>query len=46
MLTWPLVFEQFINERFVIEVKGYGARVWEGGNGAQQRMKKWWCLEK
>ncbi|KAJ3708678.1 hypothetical protein LUZ61_012383 [Rhynchospora tenuis] len=31
MLTWPLVFEQFINERFVVEVKGYGARVWGGG---------------
>ncbi|KAG6514870.1 scopoletin glucosyltransferase-like [Zingiber officinale] len=30
MLTWPLVFEQFINERLVVEVVGAGRRVWEG----------------
>ncbi|KAJ3673304.1 hypothetical protein LUZ60_006678 [Juncus effusus] len=31
MLTWPLVFEQFINERLVVDVKRCGIRVWEGG---------------
>lgn len=31
MLTWPLGFEQFINERLVVEVKGCGVRLWEGG---------------
>ncbi|KAJ4753504.1 Glycosyltransferase [Rhynchospora pubera] len=32
VLTWPLVFDQFINERLFVDVKGWGARVWEGGN--------------
>uniref|UniRef100_A0A0D9ZER6 Glycosyltransferase n=1 Tax=Oryza glumipatula TaxID=40148 RepID=A0A0D9ZER6_9ORYZ len=32
-LTWPLVFEQFINERLVTEVAAFGARVWEDGGG-------------
>lgn len=32
-LTWPLVFEQFINERLVTEVVAFGARVWEDGGG-------------
>ncbi|KAL6636913.1 hypothetical protein ACP70R_024485 [Stipagrostis hirtigluma subsp. patula] len=31
VLTWPLVFEQFINERLVTEVLAFGARVWGGG---------------
>ncbi|KAL6894066.1 hypothetical protein ACP4OV_008164 [Aristida adscensionis] len=31
VLTWPLVFEQFINERLVTEVLAFGARVWDGG---------------
>lgn len=31
VLTWPLVFEQFINERLVTEVAAFGARVWDGG---------------
>nr|XP_010917832.1 anthocyanin 3'-O-beta-glucosyltransferase-like [Elaeis guineensis] len=30
MLTWPLVFEQFINERLVVDVMGLGKRVWDG----------------
>ncbi|XP_008811620.2 scopoletin glucosyltransferase-like [Phoenix dactylifera] len=30
MLTWPLAFEQFINERLVVEVMGAGKRVWDG----------------
>ncbi|KAG8098668.1 hypothetical protein GUJ93_ZPchr0013g35713 [Zizania palustris] len=31
VLTWPLVFEQFINERLVTDVAAFGARVWGGG---------------
>uniref|UniRef100_A0A0D9VYW0 Glycosyltransferase n=1 Tax=Leersia perrieri TaxID=77586 RepID=A0A0D9VYW0_9ORYZ len=31
VLTWPLVFEQFINERLVTEVVAFGMRVWDGG---------------
>ncbi|KAF0914651.1 hypothetical protein E2562_031116 [Oryza meyeriana var. granulata] len=31
VLTWPLVFEQFINERLITEVVAFGARVWDGG---------------
>ncbi|CAL4894271.1 unnamed protein product [Urochloa decumbens] len=30
MLTWPLVFDQFIGERLVTEVLGIGERVWDG----------------
>ncbi|KAJ4813778.1 Glycosyltransferase [Rhynchospora pubera] len=40
MLTWPLVFEQFINERFIVEVKGYGARVWEEGKRSTVEAEK------
>ncbi|XP_072971417.1 probable UDP-glucosyl transferase 73B6 [Typha angustifolia] len=36
MLTWPLVFEQFINERLVVEVTRSGARVWEGGRRSER----------
>jgi UDP-glucoronosyl and UDP-glucosyl transferase len=40
VLTWPLVFEQFINERLPVEVNGWGVRVWEGGNrGIKQEAK-------
>jgi hypothetical protein len=31
VLTWPLVFEQFVNERLVTEVAAFGPRVWGGG---------------
>ncbi|EEE59915.1 hypothetical protein OsJ_12542 [Oryza sativa Japonica Group] len=31
VLAWPLVFEQFINERLVTEVVAFGARVRGGG---------------
>ncbi|PNT63431.1 hypothetical protein BRADI_4g15480v3 [Brachypodium distachyon] len=31
VLTWPLVFEQFINERLVADVASFGSRVWGGG---------------
>ncbi|XP_078167825.1 putative UDP-glucosyl transferase 73B6 [Carex rostrata] len=31
MLTWPVEFEQFITERLIVDIKGCGARVWEGG---------------
>lgn len=41
VLTWPLVFEQFINERLPVEVKGWGVRVWENGNrGIKQGEKE------
>jgi UDP:flavonoid glycosyltransferase YjiC (YdhE family) len=30
MLTWPLVFEQFLEERLVTEVLKIGKRVWSG----------------
>jgi UDP-glucoronosyl and UDP-glucosyl transferase len=31
MLTWPLAFEQFINEKLLVDVIGCAARLWEGG---------------
>ncbi|WOK91562.1 anthocyanin 3'-O-beta-glucosyltransferase-like [Canna indica] len=40
MLTWPLVFEQFINERLVVEVAGAGKRVWEGPRSEAEKEKK------
>ncbi|KAF6990895.1 hypothetical protein CFC21_008044 [Triticum aestivum] len=30
MLTWPLVFDQFIEERLVTDVLKIGERVWDG----------------
>ncbi|XP_074568677.1 scopoletin glucosyltransferase-like [Curcuma longa] len=39
MLTWPLVFEQFINERLVVEVVGAGRRVWEGPRAEAEAKK-------
>ncbi|RLN41834.1 scopoletin glucosyltransferase-like [Panicum miliaceum] len=36
VLTWPLVFEQFINERLVTGVAAFGARVWEGGTRGER----------
>ncbi|KAJ1293636.1 hypothetical protein BS78_01G083900 [Paspalum vaginatum] len=36
VLTWPLVFEQFINERLVTEVAAFGARVWDGGKRSER----------
>ncbi|OAY75600.1 UDP-glycosyltransferase 73B3 [Ananas comosus] len=37
VLTWPLVFEQFINERLVAEVVGFGEKVWgEGRRSARE----------
>src|SRR6185312_5596364 len=33
VLTWPLVFEQFINERLVA---AFGARVWDGGTRGER----------
>ncbi|RWV83583.1 hypothetical protein GW17_00054786 [Ensete ventricosum] len=39
MLTWPLVFEQFINERLVGEVAGAGKRVWEGQRSVAEHEK-------
>ncbi|THU59415.1 hypothetical protein C4D60_Mb07t01920 [Musa balbisiana] len=39
MLTWPLVFEQFINERLVVKVAGAGKRVWEGQRSEAEHEK-------
>ena len=36
VLTWPLVFEQFINERLVTGVAAFGARVWDGGTRSER----------
>jgi len=36
VLTWPLVFEQFINERLVTGVAAFGARVWDGGTRGER----------
>ena len=33
VLTWPMVFEQFITERLVTEVLGIGERLWPCGAG-------------
>uniref|UniRef100_A0A0D9WI99 Glycosyltransferase n=1 Tax=Leersia perrieri TaxID=77586 RepID=A0A0D9WI99_9ORYZ len=37
LLTWPLVFEQFISERLVIEVLRIGERVWDGPRSVQYK---------
>ncbi|KAF3339896.1 UDP-glycosyltransferase 73C6 [Carex littledalei] len=31
ILTWPFVYEQFINEKLLVEVIGCAAKVWDGG---------------
>ena len=33
VLTWPMVFEQFIIERFVTQVASIGERLWPEGAG-------------
>ncbi|PWZ08562.1 Scopoletin glucosyltransferase [Zea mays] len=35
MLTWPLVFDQFIEERLVTDVLGIGERVWSGARSTR-----------
>ena len=35
VLTWPMVFEQFITERFVTEVLKIGERLWPEGAGVR-----------
>ncbi|KAF7074672.1 hypothetical protein CFC21_079508 [Triticum aestivum] len=35
VMTWPLVFEQFITERLVTEVLGIGERLWPHGAGVR-----------
>ncbi|RLN00354.1 UDP-glycosyltransferase 73E1-like [Panicum miliaceum] len=35
VLTWPMVFEQFITERFVTEVLAIGERLWPEGVGVR-----------
>lgn len=36
VLTWPLVFEQFINERLATEVAAFGVRLWDGGRRSER----------
>ncbi|CAN6297814.1 unnamed protein product [Urochloa humidicola] len=36
MLTWPLVFEQFFNERLITDVAAFGVRVWGGGTRGER----------
>jgi hypothetical protein len=33
VLTWPMVYEQFINERFLTQVLKFGERLWPEGAG-------------
>jgi hypothetical protein len=35
VLTWPMVFEQFITERFVTKVLAIGERLWPEGAGVR-----------
>ncbi|KAF8644167.1 hypothetical protein HU200_066542 [Digitaria exilis] len=35
VLTWPILFEQFISERFVTQVLGIGERLWPEGAGVR-----------
>ncbi|KAF6998981.1 hypothetical protein CFC21_015053 [Triticum aestivum] len=35
VLTWPIVFEQFITERLLTEVLGIGERLWPDGAGVR-----------
>lgn len=35
VLTWPMVFEQFITERLLTEVLGIGERLWPDGAGVR-----------
>nr|ACR61549.1 UDP glucosyltransferase-1 [Zea mays] len=35
VLTWPMVFEQFIAERFVTQVLAIGERLWPAGAGVR-----------
>lgn len=40
MLTWPLVFDQFIEERLVTEVLKIGERVWSGTRSTRYEEQK------
>ncbi|WVZ83929.1 hypothetical protein U9M48_031032 [Paspalum notatum var. saurae] len=40
MLTWPLVFDQFIEERLVTEVLKIGVRVWSGSRSTRDDEKQ------
>lgn len=35
VLTWPIVFEQFITERLLTQVLGIGERLWPAGAGVR-----------
>ncbi|KAM3405068.1 hypothetical protein ACQJBY_007886 [Aegilops geniculata] len=40
MLTWPLVFDQFIEERLVTDVLKIGERVWSGARSTKEEGKE------
>ncbi|KQK05555.1 scopoletin glucosyltransferase [Brachypodium distachyon] len=40
MLTWPLVFDQFIGERLVTDVLRIGERVWDGPRSTRYEEKE------
>uniref|UniRef100_A0A0E0L4B2 Glycosyltransferase n=1 Tax=Oryza punctata TaxID=4537 RepID=A0A0E0L4B2_ORYPU len=37
LLTWPLIFEQFITERLVMDVLRIGERVWDGARSVRYK---------
>ncbi|KAF6985391.1 hypothetical protein CFC21_003264 [Triticum aestivum] len=40
MLTWPLVFDQFIEERLVTDVLKIGEKVWSGARSTKEEEKE------
>lgn len=36
MLTWPVAYEEFINERLLVEVIGCAARAWDGKRSTRE----------
>jgi hypothetical protein len=46
MLTWPLVFDQFIEERLVTEVLKIGERVWSGPRSTSYTRSRRSCQQR